>query len=327
MASNDFQTRVIRTNQIIYSGSSNSKPLLVYGTGSAIDNIGGILSAHFTTGSDTWLFISGSKSSKGTSTRGVATFGGDVVISGTIYDINGNAYSTAGSTPGGLDTQVQFNDGGSTFGGNSNFTFNKTTGNTAIGGTLTLGGDLGVNGGDITSTSTTATIFSTNVTSLSLANVASTVTVGGSSSSATAFTFNLATNRINNSTLNLGTGATGLGSTKTLNIGVGGLQGSTTIINLGNVNTTGSATINMSGSFNVTGTMTMSGSIIPSADTAYTLGTATKRWAHVYTGDLHLRNDRGDWTIIEENDYLRIKNNKNGKNFKIVMQEIDYIDT
>ncbi len=35
--------------------------------------------------------------------------------------------NTSSSTPGGSDTQVQFNDGGSTFGGDSTFAFNKTS--------------------------------------------------------------------------------------------------------------------------------------------------------------------------------------------------------
>jgi hypothetical protein len=38
-----------------------------------------------------------------------------------------------GGSPGGSDTQIQFNDGGS-FGGNANFTFNKTTGQLVMGG-------------------------------------------------------------------------------------------------------------------------------------------------------------------------------------------------
>ena len=42
------------------------------------------------------------------------------------------ATPSAGGTPGGSDTYVQFNDGGS-FGGNSNFIFNKTSGNVGIG--------------------------------------------------------------------------------------------------------------------------------------------------------------------------------------------------
>jgi hypothetical protein len=37
-----------------------------------------------------------------------------------------------GATPGGLDTQVQFNDGGSALGGNSFLTFNKTTHNLTL---------------------------------------------------------------------------------------------------------------------------------------------------------------------------------------------------
>jgi hypothetical protein len=42
----------------------------------------------------------------------------------------------------------------------------------------------------------------------------------------------------------------------------------------------------------------------------------------MYTGDLHLRNERGDWTIIEESDFLTITNNKNGKRYKFVLEEI-----
>lgn len=46
----------------------------------------------------------------------------------------------AGSSPGGLDTYVQFNDGGSTFGGDAGLTYNKDT------DTLSVGGDLNVTG-------------------------------------------------------------------------------------------------------------------------------------------------------------------------------------
>lgn len=45
--------------------------------------------------------------------------------------------ATGGATPGGSNTQVQFNDGG-VFGANSGFTFDKSTGNVAI-GTRVLG--------------------------------------------------------------------------------------------------------------------------------------------------------------------------------------------
>lgn len=60
----------------------------------------------------------------------------------------------------------------------------------------------------------------------------------------------------------------------------------------------------------------------PNSDVTYNLGSPERRWANIYTGDLHLRNDRGDWTIIEERDYLSITNNYNGKRYKFVLEEI-----
>jgi len=47
-------------------------------------------------------------------------------------------------TPGGSDTQIQFNDAGS-FGGNANVTFNKTTGNMAIGNIVFASGTTNTN--------------------------------------------------------------------------------------------------------------------------------------------------------------------------------------
>lgn len=60
----------------------------------------------------------------------------------------------------------------------------------------------------------------------------------------------------------------------------------------------------------------------PSTDNTVNLGSPTNRFANIYTGDLHLRNDRGDWTVIEEEEYLSIKNNKSGKTFRLVMEEV-----
>ena len=39
--------------------------------------------------------------------------------------------------------------------------------------------------------------------------------------------------------------------------------------------------------------------LIPTADNSLDLGAADLRFANIYTGDLNLRNDRGDWTLIE----------------------------
>jgi len=73
----------------------------------------------------------------------------------------------------------------------------------------------------------------------------------------------------------------------------------------------------------LTGSLGMKGSVIPDQDSTYTLGTSSNRWAHVYTGDLHLRNERGDWTIVEEKDYLCVVNNITGKKYKMMLQPID----
>ncbi len=63
--------------------------------------------------------------------------------------------------------------------------------------------------------------------------------------------------------------------------------------------------------------------IFPSADDAYDLGSATKQFRNIYTGDLHLKNERGSWTVIEEEDYLTLRNNKTNKVYKLVMEEIE----
>jgi hypothetical protein len=47
--------------------------------------------------------------------------------------------AAGGGSPGGSDTQVQFNDGGSTFGGDSGLTYNKTTDNLTVLGNLVIG--------------------------------------------------------------------------------------------------------------------------------------------------------------------------------------------
>jgi hypothetical protein len=63
------------------------------------------------------------------------------------------------------------------------------------------------------------------------------------------------------------------------------------------------------------------GQVTPFADDTYDLGTDSLRWANVYTGDLHLKNDRGDYTIIEEEDALTLRNNKTGKVYNFVLEE------
>jgi len=72
-----------------------------------------------------------------------------------------------------------------------------------------------------------------------------------------------------------------------------------------------------------TGSLNISGSVFPSGDDAHDLGSASKRWANVFAGDLHLKNDRGDWTILEEENYLCVVNNKTQKRYKMMLEEVE----
>jgi len=91
----------------------------------------------------------------------------------------GGSGDLIGSAPGGSDTYIQFNDGGN-LGGDSGLTFNKTT------DTVTVAGDLAVNGGDITTTLATATLMNTTATNLSIGGAATTLTIGATSGGTTA---------------------------------------------------------------------------------------------------------------------------------------------
>lgn len=80
-----------------------------------------------------------------------------------------------GGTPGGSDTQVQFNDGGSAFGGDAGLVFNKTTNK------LTAGGDVELNDGG-TFTTTLQTVTPTANRTISFPDATGTVAlVAGSS--------------------------------------------------------------------------------------------------------------------------------------------------
>ena len=85
--------------------------------------------------------------------------------------------------------------------------------------------------------------------------------------------------------------------------------------------------------FNVSGNIQHSGNIEPETDNAHSLGRAGKGYAvvsidnlqanNVFAGDLHMKNERGDWTIFEERTSLIVQNNLTGQRFKLVMEEIE----
>ena len=63
--------------------------------------------------------------------------------------------------------------------------------------------------------------------------------------------------------------------------------------------------------------------LVPSTDNAFDLGTTSNRFRNIYTGDLHLKNERGDWSVVEESEYLSLTNNKTGKKYRLLMEEVD----
>ena len=129
-------------------------------------------------------------------------------------------------------------------------------------------------------------------------------------------------------TIGNATGATSV----VLNAGTGnidiGAGAQARIVNLGTGLAAQSVTVGSADSSSAlslkagTGKINVFQDVLPNTDNAIDLGSPTKRFRNMFTGDLHLKNDRGDWTVIEEEDYLSITNNKSGKRYKFVLQEI-----
>ena len=75
-----------------------------------------------------------------------------------------------------------------------------------------------------------------------------------------------------------------------------------------------------------------SSNVEPSADNADNLGSATKRWANVYTADLQMNNtgtggnevdgSEGRWTMQEGSDDLFLINRNTGKKYKFNLTEV-----
>ena len=73
--------------------------------------------------------------------------------------------------------------------------------------------------------------------------------------------------------------------------------------------------------------MVVSSNVVPKSNAGADLGSPNFRFNNVYVSDLHMQNERGHYTLIEEEEYLSIRNNKTGKLYKFVLEEIeDYAD-
>ena len=78
---------------------------------------------------------------------------------------------------------------------------------------------------------------------------------------------------------------------------------------------------------------TFGGALLPAADDTHDLGSSSKQWRDIYTGDINLNNTktrdnevdgtRGSWTIQEGENDLYLLNRLNGKKYKFNLTEIE----
>ena len=327
---------------------------------------------------DVGFFVSGSAGAKDSNSRGVSLFGGDVVISGTLYDGSGNLIAGSG---GGTVTSGSFNvpqpdefvttaslslAGGLGFEytsdtqGNDTFFFvSGSIGSrgTGTGGTSVFGGDLLVSG----------TVYGNNISSTSNSDInilpdgSGKVNIDGNGSTSGVIVsdglIEMRTGNGNPSKIELycevnnahkvtlaapphgqysgnvnfqlppSNGSTGQflktdGSGNTtwdnppegVNFSGGDGEDNQMITADGSGNIVAESNITFNGS-----QLVVTGSILPGSDKEYDLGGPKNRFANIYTGDLHLRNERGHWQIIEEADDLTVVNRLTGKKYKFAL--------
>jgi hypothetical protein len=170
-----------------------------------------------------------------------------------------------------------------------------------------------------------ASISSVGNCLVNFARAATTLTAGASGGSTT-FQGNLTgSNFLANGSLTVVQGASiggGFGSTGTTITGAGNISTNGTLLVEGATTLSGSVILGDATGDDLTFNGYAASSLIPKTTNSFDLGTPDLRWRNMYTGDLHLKNERGDWTVIEEEDFLTLTNNKSGKRYKFVLEEI-----
>jgi hypothetical protein len=240
-------------------------------------------------GTDTTFFVSGSANTR----TDVSVFGGDLVVSGSFIGF-GDTMELTGTltiTNGISGSLTKLSDGTSYLVAGTNITItSQSNGSVLISATDTQGDDF-------FDSTTAGSIFTTGSAAFRGGESA----IDSPADKGTDVFFYVS-------------GSTD-GASKSL---FGG-----SIVVSGSADVKGSTTLGDSSGDTVAFNANVSTNIIPSVDNAYNLGSATNRWANVYTGDLHLKNDRGNWTLIEEENYLTLRNNDTGKVYKLLMELIE----
>ena len=173
---------------------------------------------------NSYVEISGANLHLGTITfQGKA---GCTTAANTINWINSNATTTLLQNNATTSISVVFPA--------SSGTLLHTAGGWTVSSNVNFSGDIALNGGDLTTTSATSTLFNATTTNLSIGGAATTMAIGNTATAAQ--TVNMFTASTGASTYNFATGATTAATTKTLNIGTGGAASSTTNVNIGSTN-------------------------------------------------------------------------------------------
>ena len=250
------------------------------------------------------------------------TDGTSYLIAGTNISIaTGSNGAVTISTSGGGDVT---GPGSST--DNAIARFDQTTGKIIQNSAVTIS-DESANAVTIagSGTATTISLFNTAATTVNFAQAASTLTAGASGGSTT-FQGNLTgSNILANSGLTVTAGASfggGFGSTGVTITGTGNISADGTLLIVGATTLSGSVILGDASGDNITFNGRAASDLVPNATNSFDLGTPDLRWRNMYTGDLHLKNERGDWTVIEEEEFLTLTNNKSGKRYKFVLEEI-----
>jgi hypothetical protein len=269
----------------------------------------------------------------GVTLNGTATVTGDLAVNGTTSaDIT--TTTTTATVFNGTATTLKIGEAATTV------SLGAGSGTTTVNNGLTVKGDLTVQG-------TTTTIDTQNLLVKDAIIVFASGTAGPNKDggiaifSGSAAGTDMVFGRIGNDTWGVGTLDTQNGTVASLTsmtpaalrastFQVGGSSSTLTrdgtqLILSGNVVAISGSSVNFSADGAGIATISSAG-LLPQADVTYNLGSPSKRWQNIYTGDLHLRNDRGDYTLIEETDTLTIRFNKTGKRYRFVLERAPEFD-
>ena len=260
-----------------------------------------------------------------------------VTISGTL-SVSGNA------NVGNLGSPTVVNGNSNvTVTANGNITFTSTsnstmvvsstganiTGTANISGAANIGSTLGVTGNaNVGNLGTAAVVATANVsTTAKYVKTTGASITGGAASGITRYPTFTATS---NADIHLSSTITG-NATVSQNYGITFAQGSygtTGAIMFSENNSDGTAigfyvSNNYGASSQLKVSIEPSGTILPGSNVAQNLGSTTLRWSTVYAGDLELSNGIGDYTIVEGEDDLFLYNNRSGKTYRFMLQEVD----